>query len=873
MKKTIIIILSIISVFIIALIAIPYIFKDEIKDEILRDINRNTDLEISIKDYDLSLISNFPKFTFSFEDVKVVDSNKNEIVNIEEISAEIDSKDLIVDKSISINSISVIKPTINYTLTNDSLATAQKTTENISSEELENTLTESEPLTEEQPNGNTKSLSLNISSYQIVDANITIKDENNNDFIVINNLNHNGFGLFQNETLTLNTHTSIDNFSINQDKKSLVKNAKIFGDVTLDLDLKNKIYSLKENSLYINKIELNWVGVIKEIENNLDIDLKFNTPNTDFKDLLAMIPEDYKKDFEKIKTKGEFNIEGSIKGIYNDETLPEFSMKSYIKDASIKYPDLPESIDNINLELNITKPQGNNLDEIAINIPQATLKISDNTVNASMSASNLISDPHITAKILANFDLSKLRNAIPLEKGDDINGKIFADIFMKVKMSDLEHERYNELDAKGDIKLTDFSFSTKSLRNKVLINNASIVVSPKSLQLETFNFKIGNSDIKAKGTVTKYLEYIFENKQLSGNLDIKSNYLYASDFMMVENNDVEQNSKDNIASETPKTKNTTKDDAFAMDVIEIPANISFENNINIKHFIYGSIKADNVKGKLGIENENAYLKKISMNTLDGTIYIDGNYSSKIKTSPKTDFDLRLKNIDIQQLSRSFVFVKQIAPIIKNTTGKISANMDFKTTLDNTMNPVYETMFSDGEIKTHNVSLKNTNFIKQFGSILNIDELKSNPKIEDINLSYSIKKGILTMAPFNLNIADIKSEFKGSTNIGKKTIDMDVSIIFPRKYLGKETNNIIDNAVNLANNFGANVKVGNTIDVDAKIYGDIAKPKYSLTYGPGKAKTPEQYLKQQADKIIEDAKKEYGKGLEKKANDLLKSLFK
>ncbi len=862
-KKTIIIFGSLISILVVLIVVIPNIFKEEIKNEVLRYVNKNMDLEVTINDYNLSLISNFPRFTFYLEGVKVVDADSNELLTVDKIATEIDSKDLIVDRSISINSISIIRPVISYTLSSDSLSTPPDEVAELKSEQKD-ILTKSEPESVENEI-KSKTISLNISSYEIVGASIIVKDENNNDFVKISNLNHNGYGVFKDDILTLNTVTFIDNINIYEGKDTLLKNAQIKGDLSLDLDLKNKIYSLKENSLNINKIGFNWVGVIKEIDNNYDIDLRFDTPNTSFKDLLAMMPEAYKKDFDKIDAKGEFKIEGNIKGIYNEETMPEFKLKTAITNSYIKYPDLPESIDDINLILNIYKPQGNDFDKVSIDIPSASIKISNNKINASMSAYNLITDPHLEAKILADFDLSKLRNAIPIEKGDNINGEISADVFIKGKMSDLENERYDKFYARGDVKLKNFSFSTKSFKDKMLINNANISITPQNLELKNFDFRLGKSDVKAKGSISKYIEYVMEDKELLGKLEIKSNYFYASDFMPAEDVDSKEVTKIN-------TDIDKQNEEFSMNLIEIPAKINFDNHITIKYFIYGSFKANNVSGNLGIENENAYLKNVEMNTLDGSVLMTGNYSSKTKSSPKTDFDLELKNIDIQKLSKTFDFVKQIAPIIKNTSGKLSSKLDLRTSLDKNMNPVYETMYSNGVVSTNGVSLKNTDFIKDFGEVLNVDELKNNPKIEDINLTYTITKGILTMAPFKLKIEDIESEFEGSSNIGKQTIDMDASIIFPRKYLGKDTNAIIDNAVSLANTFGANVKMGNTIDVDAKISGDITSPKYSLTYGSGKAETPEQYLKQQADKIIEDAKKDQGKDLEKKATDLLKSLF-
>jgi len=74
-------------------------------------------------------------------------------------------------------------------------------------------------------------------------------------------------------------------------------------------------------------------------------------------------------------------------------------------------------------------------------------------------AHNLVSDPNLQVEVLADFDLSKLRNAIPIDSDDDIKGKVFADIFIKGKMSDIENENYNKFDARGNIRLTNFSFS------------------------------------------------------------------------------------------------------------------------------------------------------------------------------------------------------------------------------------------------------------------------------------------------------------------------------------------------------------------------------------------------------------------------------
>lgn len=52
---------------VLALFAIPYFFKDQIKAKISQAINENVDAKISFAEADLSLFKNFPNATVSIE--------------------------------------------------------------------------------------------------------------------------------------------------------------------------------------------------------------------------------------------------------------------------------------------------------------------------------------------------------------------------------------------------------------------------------------------------------------------------------------------------------------------------------------------------------------------------------------------------------------------------------------------------------------------------------------------------------------------------------------------------------------------------------------------------------------------------------------
>ncbi len=75
------------------------------------------------------------------------------------------------------------------------------------------------------------------------------------------------------------------------------------------------------------KFQLEFTGSVAMIEEGINLVLTFNSPKTDFKHLLSMVPAIYAKDFESIQTSGKLMLDGHVKGLYNENNLPAFNCK------------------------------------------------------------------------------------------------------------------------------------------------------------------------------------------------------------------------------------------------------------------------------------------------------------------------------------------------------------------------------------------------------------------------------------------------------------------------------------------------------------------------------------------------------------------
>ncbi|RLD77730.1 MAG: hypothetical protein DRJ07_14275, partial [Bacteroidetes bacterium] len=133
--------------------------------------------------------------------------------------------------------------------------------------------------------------------------------------------------------------------------------------------------------------------------------------------------------------------------------------------------------------------------------------------------------------------------------------------------------------------------------------------------------------------------------------------------------------------------NSFKEDLYKSFLKNLDKNI--EVDIYFHHFnpdvfsklIYDSLEMENVNGHIDINDQTVFLRNFSMNILEGEMVMTGLYSSKIPDEPKVDFDLNMKNLDIQKSYEAFDIMETYLPVAAKTSGAFSTKMSFQSTLD------------------------------------------------------------------------------------------------------------------------------------------------------------------------------------------------
>lgn len=824
-SKIIVITIIVLLLLIGFVISIPFIFKDKVRDIVVEQINENVNAKVEFIDYDLTIFSTFPDLNFELNNLTTVGINDFEgdtLLSLKSLNFSIDIMSVFGDE-IKINGITLDKPNIFAKVLQDG-----KANWDIAKESTDTVVAETS--TEE-----TK-FKLSLKEFNIIEANVIYDDKQMDFFTKILNLNFSLIGDMTQDFTSLETKTNIESIDLVFEGIKYLNKAKTEIIADLDADLLNSKYTFKENIFRINELELGFDGFIEMPKDDIGMDIKFDAKKTEFKNILSLVPAVYMTDFNNVKTEGKLALNGFAKGIYNDNSLPAFELNLTIADAMFKYPDLPKSANNINIDVNVKNENGV-VDNTITSIKKFHIDFAGNPFDMRMLIKTPVSDPFIDGEIKGKIDFNTLKDVVPLDSMT-ISGIVTADVLMKGNMSTIEKEKYEEFNASGTVELTNFIFTSSDLPQGMNISQAKMNFTPKNLQLQSFDSKIGKSDIKLTGTIDNFLAYTFRDELLKGSFTMNSTLLDVNEFMS------DEESSSATTNQTAETELT---------VYEVPKNIDFVFSSTIGKILYDNMEMTNASGNIIMREGIVDLSNLKMNMLDGTIVLNGKYDTKDISKPAVDFKMNIQGFDIQKSFNTFNTIQKLAPIAEHCSGKFSTELEFYTLLDNTMMPVINSINSSGRLQTKNIVITNSKSFSKIADELKMEQFKKlNPS--DLDVKFIIKDGKITVDPFKTKLSKSESQIGGFMDLDQN-LNFDMVLKIPRSEFGSAANQVVNNLVSQAASKGVKIEPSEVVNVNVKITGTATNPVIKLD------------LKQQADDLMNSLKDKAKEELDKAKQEL------
>jgi hypothetical protein len=795
-------------VLIILAILVPIIFKDQLKELVIKEVNKELTATLKLDDFDLTFISTFPNVTLKLYGASLTgtgDFDGIKLADLKEVEAHVALWDVISGDEIEVDEIHIYDPTFDVRFLQDGKANYD--------------IVKPDSLKTEEELEEPSSFKLSLQEYSIKNAKLKYDDRAYNMYLEIDSLNHTGKGDLTADVIDFETVTDMQKISYTMDGIDYLTEVRTDATVNLLMEFKDNSskYTLKENKIKLNEVDLSVDGFYEMLEDHDEMELKLDASKATFKEFLSLIPAFYHSGYENMIASGALKINGEVKGRYDETNLPGWDFGLNVKNASINYPDLPGKITNIQVDAGSTFGGGGNMDDMKIDVNKFHANLGPNTIDANLAMKNPITDPYLSSKILAKLDLASIKNYIPMGE-EKYTGKLDANIDIKGRMSALEAGDYEKFKAEGTAKLTDMVYASPSLHDEVKIQLMNMGFSPEYLRLDSFNGTVGRSDFGMKGNIDNYMSYLFKDELLKGNFDFTSNFIDADHLM-----------SSYYAEEEPAPTKSAKEQASAKDFggtqpVLVPGNIDFKLNTSINKLRYNGLDFDKINGGMIIKDEVASLENMRMNAMGGTVEAHGSYDTKDHSKPKMDVGYNLTDIDINTLATNFITIEKLAPITKYAQGKISSNLDLQSDLEGDFTPILSSLTSVGDIASKAISIKDVKLLEKIEAKTKLNNL-SDQTLKNFKTKFSVDHGKVAVLPFDLALGKINTNVSGYTTLDKK-MNYNFKMNVPKEMIPASMIKEVEKAMGQLNALAPNLNIAKLpakIPVNVNASGDVANP--------------------------------------------------
>ncbi|QZE15629.1 AsmA family protein [Halosquirtibacter laminarini] len=821
----------IIGTILLLMILVPFFFKDRITQEVVTVIEKNVDAKIYMESASLSLFKSFPNLNVSIDDFKVVNNNKKftkPIMALKRLELDVNVSSLWKEKSLDILKFELVEPYVSLEITKEGKPNWDIVK---SSEE---TAAPEDSATENSSSGS--SFGINLNEVILDQATFAYVDHASNISFEMNNFNLKLQGMMKGVDTNLSMETNA-NISCSYEGVSYLTHIPVSLTTDVQANFEKMLFTIVKSDMKIESFPLVAQGSFQMDGDNYVPNIKIRCPHSSFKEVLGLVPDAYKSYLDGLDMTGKLTFSSSIEGVYNDQTYPKFNLHFEVKDGHMKYADLPESVENIQVRAIISKAQGD-LDLTKVDVPVVEMKIGGQPVKASFGVTQPMSNPNFVAAFHGDMNLETLKKSIPV-KMETLTGRIAGDMKLQGTMDLIEKEAYDKLYMSGTLRASGIKYKDASLKYPIEVPTAGMDLSAKKITLKETKLRVNGDEITFTGYLQNYFPYLFKDGAIQGNMSIQSKRIDTKTWMSLM---VEEKKETTAVSKEKQDK--VENDTNSVSVVQIPKNIFIDGFLNIDKVVYDDIEITDILGKAKVENQKAVLNNLSMKLWDGSMVSNGFFNTQNAEKPDFNFSFKANGIQIAKAYSASKTVQKYAPIANDSSGEIAANMNIRGALDSKLAPLFNTFNGGGVFSSSEILLKATGTTKEIANLVNGENSSDHLRVGKFSANFDLVNGDLTLHPVKTTVAGQKLTFYGNQNLaGQMSYQCD--FLIPRNKLSGDVKQVVDIIPG-----ASGIKEYN---IGMSITGDISNPKVKLDLSKTKKQIQKELENSAGDKLKDEIK--------------------
>ena len=771
------------------------VFLDTKHDEILAEVNHYTKEnfkgDIAIGDLNLLLFRDFPSLTIELQNVTVKDSlwavHKKTLIESEYLYAKIYPWKILFG-NLEINKVTLKNATLDvYTAENgysNFLALAQR---KVVKKEKKDPV-----------------LDLQIDYIELKEVTVVADNHLKRKSInfKIKSLNTHFTTTSKGFIANAKMNAHIDDLTFNYKNGSFAKNKDIIGNLAITYDTLQKNIAISSDAFVIGGCQFDLKASFG-IKGNSLFSIGLTSKVVYWKDAASLVSKNIFSKLNKFDLKKPFPVKCFINGDMKDKNYLKIHVVATFKDNGLT------AVNKVFTNCSFTGEYTNNyVDNGTYDDPNSAVMLHDFKASyegiAFKTKDLMVLDlkkPIASGSLDTEFDASKLRAFFTEDHMRFTKGKVRCAISFKSDVINLQIKK-PFIEGMVSVKDCDFTFVPKNIAFKK--NNVDLHFTSDELIVKNLSFETKSSKVQMKGSSKDFMSLYYDSPhKIVLNWEVYSPFLDLKDFTYF--------------MSPSKTKTPTKKEKSTLfDILTNTELITAK--VKVDQFKHNKFTGSKLVADVQLTNKQIKLSELSVNSCNGNLKVTATIDHGLKANL---FSLNAKatNLDVDKFLYSFDNFGSKTITNHSIRGKLSLQTYLTgQAVDAAIQP--KSLKGSLNYQLTDGAFVNFKPIEKVGKHVFPKRDFSNITIDNLVVDIAIKKGILTIAPMEINTSVIKMDVVGDYGLDEGTnLNIDVHLRNPAK-----DKNEISKAV-LAENRKKGVCIHLQV-IDDKKGGTKIKPRLS-----------------------------------------------
>ncbi|MDN4166195.1 AsmA-like C-terminal region-containing protein [Cytophagales bacterium LB-30] len=518
--------------------------------------------------------------------------------------------------------------------------------------------------------------------------------------------------------------------------------------------LKNQYLELMPSTLTVWQTKMQINGAFQFLEKETKINLSAQTDHTDVYTLLQVIPSRYTKSLRAFKTEGIINFSSTIKGSYSDYKNPWVEVKFATNEASFYHPDYQKRMNNIRFSGYYTNGERMSARTSLFKVENLSAELEDKKIEASFILSNF-DDFHLDGQFSGEIDAASLMAFYKPEAIESAKGLVNFQIGIKGRLNDLKSKTTSrQVATSGELSISNLSLQLNTYPLAMSQFNGNFLFNNNDLAISDFSGKVGSSDFLLNGffkNITAYL--LFDNEPIGIEADLESHLLNVDELLSV---NAGTNSESNYA-------------------LSLSPLLQIVFNCKVDQVRFKRFHGENLRGKLLLKDQVAQLKGITLQAAGGRVSLESTLDQRASDHHLSlDVDGRLESMEVDSIFYVFENFNQTWIEDRHLKGQISASAQVHIDFDSLMRYQTESITALIDAVVKNGELNNFEPMQELAGYVEEENL-NHLVFSELKNEISIKNQTVYLPEMTISSNVTSLQISGTHTFDQK---IDYSVVVP-----------------------------------------------------------------------------------------------